>query len=93
MRVYKNFLACVYFLLVPDKPQQLSIGEPNQVTHFNRKRWKYVITWQVSFSNYSLYMAECLLMNIECVEKLSILIEFYQGIKRIIQLYYMLLAQ
>ncbi|KAF6032892.1 hypothetical protein EB796_008796 [Bugula neritina] len=29
-----------------DKPQQLSIGEPSQVTQSNRKRWKYTITWQ-----------------------------------------------
>jgi len=42
----------VYILLVPDKPQQLSIGEPSQVTHSNRKRWKYVVTWQVMLFTY-----------------------------------------
>jgi len=38
----------VDILLVPNKPQQLSIGEPSQVTDSNRKRWKYTITWQVN---------------------------------------------
>jgi len=44
--VHTHTHMCLY-LLVPNKPQQLSIGEASQVTHSNRKRWRYTVTWQV----------------------------------------------
>jgi len=50
-----TYSVCV--LLVPDKPQQLSIREPSQVTHSNRKRWKYTITWQVNV--FIIYIYNC----------------------------------
>jgi len=41
----------------------MSFGEPSQVTHFNRKRWKYTITWQVMVVMYRIVVRHIFIVN------------------------------